>query len=395
MDQLLGLYLHIPFCKHKCDYCDFYSLENGTLWQRYIDALLLHMEDYAPCVQDYTVDTVFLGGGTPSLLPPKMIFDLIDGIYANFRVGRNAEFTMEANPATVHAATLKKYRKAGINRLSIGVQSLQDRELQALSRIHSPQQAMEAVEDARKAGFDNINLDLMYGIPEQTSESLAYTLETVMKSLAPEHISLYGLKLEEGTPLAARAKTLVLPDEDTECDMYFSSIERLASYDYHQYEISNFAKDGYVCHHNLKYWNCNEYLGLGPGAHSYLGGCRFSFKRDIAGYIDAMEDLQSKNQILDEQYDIDASERLGEYVMLHLRMTSGINCEDFAQRFGRNFEQLYAKYLRAYVAGGYMTKNGSSYALTPKGMYVSNYILSAMLDFHSEMIDGVLQGSNC
>ncbi len=398
MANRLGLYLHIPFCAAKCAYCDFYSVAGGNVCEekeRYIDTLLLQMEDYASAAAEHTVDTVFIGGGTPTTVPVKSMTELIDGVYRNFRVTKDAEFTMEANPATVTLPMLKKYRKAGVNRLSFGLQSADSGELKALSRLHTYPEFVESFRLARQAGFDNINVDLMFGIPNQTMDSLKHTLQAVCE-LDPEHISFYGLRIEEGTPFAAKKDSLVLPDEDTEFAMYEYAVQTLASYGYRQYEISNFAKKGYECRHNLRYWNCEEYLGLGPAAHSYFNGMRFSFKKDLAAYMEILEkQLPDPSDLLtDEAYHISPEERVGEYIMLQLRLNRGLDTEDFKLRFGRDFETMYEKHLKLYVDNGFMEKRGYCYAFTSKGRYVSNYILSAMLDFDSDIVSGVRDGSS-
>lgn len=394
MDKNLGLYLHIPFCRHKCDYCDFYSITNLKLCQRYTDALILHMDDYAEAAKDYTVDTVFIGGGTPSVLQKKMMIDILgDGVFKCFNVSENAEITVEVNPATADLGLLKAYQKAGVTRLSIGMQSCSNNELAALSRIHTFEDFEDCYNAARKARFDNINIDVMYGIPEQNLGSLKNTLETVIE-MRPEHISLYGLKIEDGTPFSLRASELNLPDEDAEYEMYETAIKLLSQGGYQQYEISNFALPGYECKHNLKYWNCQEYLGLGPAAHSYFGGSRFSFKKDVELYMDLMENPDSGESILNECYAISPSERVGEYVMLQLRLNAGLDTARFQDLFGLSFERMYGKYLTAFIDGGFMVHRGNCYALTTKGMYVSNYILSTMLDFDSDITEGIADGSD-
>ncbi len=394
----LGLYLHIPFCASKCAYCDFYSLAASPLCEekeRYADALLLQMEDYATAARDHLIDTVFIGGGTPTLMPVKSMTEIISGISRNFHLSRDAEFTMEANPATVTLPMLKKYRKAGVNRLSFGLQSANGDELKALSRIHSYAEFVDSFGIARQAGFDNINVDLMFGIPHQTKKSLKHTLEAVCE-LGPEHISLYGLRIEEGTPFASVKDSLPLPDEDTEFEMYQFAVQVLASYGYEQYEISNFAKRGYECRHNLRYWNCEEYLGLGPGAHSYFNGMRFSFGKDLGKYMDVLEKQlpDAADQLTDEAYHITPSERVGEYIMLQLRLNHGLDTEDFQMRFQLDFEACYEKHLKLYTENGFMEHIGSRYCFTDKGRYVSNYILSAMLDFDSDIASGIRDGSS-
>lgn len=298
---------------------------------------------------------------------------------------------MECNPATADRALLSALYKAGVNRLSIGVQSACDNELRNLTRIHTFDEAVETYQAARKAKFDNISIDLMYGIPEQTERSLALSLQSIVE-LDPEHISLYGLKIEPNTPFADNADRLLLPDEDTEYRMYETAVQYLELHGYRHYEISNFAKPGRECAHNLRYWMCEEYLGLGASAHSYSGGRRFSFKRDIASYIDALENVGSETEIIDEDYDVLPSERLGEYVMLRLRLAEGIDTVEFERRFGIQFERLFGKYLDVYTENGFMQKRGNSYSLTLKGMYVSNYILSTMLDFDEKAYGAIATG---
>ncbi len=388
----LGLYIHIPFCQSKCPYCDFYSNAGKADYRRYVDALLLHLEDYSESLKNYSVDTLYIGGGTPSILPAKLIIDLIESIADYVDVEETAEITMEANPATLTASTLKKLRKVGVNRLSIGLQSAQANELKALGRIHSFEQFRSGFLAARDAGFENISVDLMYGIPEQTPQSLAATLDTVI-ALAPEHISLYGLKIEPNTPFG-QMQNLPLPDEDTEVDMYLDAIDKLEAAGYFQYEISNFSRPGLESKHNLKYWNCEEYLGLGPGSHSYFGGTRFSFKRDTMLYIDAMEDYTRPHPIVDEKYEVTPDERIGEYVMLRLRLVEGIDTALFGEMFGVEFETLYGQYLGGYINGGFMERTDVGYALTPVGMCVSNEILSTMLSFDSNIVGGMADGTD-
>lgn len=392
-EKTLGLYVHFPYCLSKCPYCDFHSETDRTSIARYTEALSLHMEDYAPAADDYDIDTIFFGGGTPTALPVKQLLTVIDAIYDNFNVLGDAEFTIEVNPATVRKAELKKLRRAGVNRLSIGLQSANENELKALGRIHTFEEFKECFEAARAVGFDNISVDLMYGIPHQTKESFENTLNAVI-ALNPEHLSLYALKVEEGTPFAGKKDSLPLPDEDDECDMYFRAIEVLKEHGYLQYEISNFAKPGKQCVHNLRYWNCEEYLGFGPGAHSYFGGRRFAFRRHTEDYIRHMEYPGSVTDMLSEDYEIKPSERLGEYVMLRMRLNEGVDTEFFAARFGVDFEKLFGNYLTKYSQNGFLEKTERAWRFTPKGMYVSSYILSAMLDFDSEILNGIVNGTD-
>ncbi|MCL2517686.1 MAG: radical SAM family heme chaperone HemW [Oscillospiraceae bacterium] len=395
INKKLGLYIHIPFCKSKCHYCDFYSLTdyNDKFKKLYIDSLLLHMEDYARSAKPYTIDTIYIGGGTPSSLPCNDLLDLIDGIYFNFNVSADAEFTIEVNPGTADHSTFKKLFKSGVNRISFGMQSSCDNELQALARIHNFEDFENSYEAARRAGFENINIDVMFGIPEQTPSSLRTTLERIC-ALEPEHISLYGLKIEENTPFAQIIDSLNLPEEDEEVNMYFESVKYLELQGYEQYEISNFSKSGKQCLHNLKYWNCEDYLGLGPSAHSYYNGYRFSFKTDVEMYIEALKNVDQDFDIIDEYYEISVSERIGEYIMLRMRLNEGINTDKFFELFGLEFDKLYGKYMDNYKNEGYIIKKGKNYSFTVHGMYLSNYILASMLDFDEKSVSKILNGVN-
>lgn len=391
MEKKLGLYIHIPFCEHKCDYCDFYSLTKFEDYVRFVDAMLLQMEDYSAQTKDYIVDTIFIGGGTPTVLPVKRMLEIIDGIYSNFNVSPNVEFTMEANPATVNLKMLKKYRKAGVNRLSFGLQSAIDSELESLSRIHTFDEFVDSYEMAKDAGFENINVDVMYGIPGQTRHSLGYTLEQVC-DLEPKHISLYGLKIEEGTPFYNRRKKLELPDEDAEYEMYKYAIDYLSFRGYWQYEISNFSTDGYKCRHNLKYWDCQEYIGIGPAAHSYFNDRRYSYKRSVDMFMDALEYVDAGIDIIEEDYVISAEERVDEYIMLRLRLAEGINVNEFKEKFDKDFGAMFEKELKLYISNGFMEFKNGHYYFTPKGMYVSNYILSSFLSFDSDIAKNIASG---
>ncbi len=378
----LGLYLHIPFCKSKCAYCDFYSFVPGEdgVCERYVAALKKHMETYKKSCADYAPDTVFIGGGTPTALPIELLLDLIRSVKHNFSLSKGVEFTVEANPATVSLKDMRKLRRAGVNRLSMGLQSADNNELAALSRLHRRQDFEDAFNNARRAKIWNINVDVMYGIPRQTVASVMKTLNYVTR-LEPEHISFYNLKIERGTPFWQMKDRLELPGEDAEYEMYMRGVEFLASRGYKQYEISNFAKPGYQCMHNVKYWNCDEYLGLGAAAHSFFNGNRFSFCRDAERYMRALEDPGADIRITDSTEQITTKERVGEYVMLRMRLTDGISEREFFRLFGKDFEAMYGRGLAKYISGGYVEKNGDRWSFTPRGMFVSNYILSDILDF--------------
>lgn len=378
----LGLYVHVPFCRSKCAYCDFFSVvpPNAELTERYVNALILHMQSYRRGARDYAPDTVYIGGGTPTSLEPDLLIRLIRAIRHNFSLVRGAEFTVEANPATVELNTLNRLRRLGVNRLSMGLQSANNRELAALSRIHRREDFEASFRLARRARIDNINVDLMFGIPYQTRDSLMKSLRYVVR-LGPEHISLYDLILEPGTPLDRQRATLPFPNEDEEAEMYLMAVDFLAQNGYAQYEISNFARPGYQCRHNLKYWNCEEYLGFGVAAHSFFRGSRFSFVRNLDKYMNGLEIPSSAIRLTEQNDAVTPRERLGEYIMLRFRLTAGLDCREFARRFGVSFEQLYGRKMYPYVKNGFATYKDGVFALTPQGMFVSNYILSDLLDF--------------
>lgn len=377
----LGLYIHIPFCKSKCDYCDFCSFvpNNKGVVEHYTDALILQMEDWSAACRKHSVDSVYIGGGTPTYLGIKRIGRIIDAAYRNFKIERGAEFTVECNPATADYEYFAKLRRLGVNRLSIGCQSANDNELKALGRIHTYKQFVECFNDAREAGFDNISVDLMYGIPEQTEQSFVETL-TAVASLEPEHISLYALKIEESTPFHAMQDKLVLPGEEAEYRMYNHAVEYLKTRGYERYEISNFCREGAASLHNLKYWHCDEYLGLGASAHSYFEGERLATTRIVRDYIDGLEIIGTNIDIITSRDKIDSAECMDEYVMLGMRLAQGIVIKDFEERFGTSFAEKYGARLDAFVEGGFVEKDDVGYRFTSTGMFVSNYILSSVLD---------------
>lgn len=380
----LGIYIHIPFCLSKCAYCDFNSAPpaSDTVVTRYIDALIAHIESYKDVCSVYEPDTVFIGGGTPTSIPPDDLFRLIRAIKRNFRLSKKCEFSIECNPATATYSTLSRLHRMGVNRISFGLQSAHENELKALSRCHSRADFAHSFRMARDAKFDNINVDLMFGIPYQTMQSLGHTLRYVT-GLGPDHISLYDLKIEPNTPFGKNYSQIAptLPDEDTEADMYLASVDFLRKHGYRQYEISNFAKSGHACRHNLKYWNCDEYLGLGVSAHSFFNGNRFSFIADTEKYINGITVPGSKIKITEDCEKIEERERMGEYIMLRMRLASGINSSEFMRKFGFSLEELFGDKLSSLEKGGYMRIHDGNYSLTPRGMFVSNYILSDMLDF--------------
>ena len=368
----LGIYVHIPFCRSKCEYCDFYSVPGARsrdLMDRYLDAVILHIREAAQGAAGYEVDTVYFGGGTPSFFGAGGLAKIFAEIDRRFDVSRDAEVSLEANPDSVTLPMLTRLRRAGFNRISIGVQSDDDAQLKALGRPHTYRQAQQAVSLSRRAGFDNVSVDLMFGLPSQSREQWMQTLRNVI-DLKADHISCYGLKLEPGTPLYDRRDSECFPDDDAQADMYLYAVTVLAQNGYEQYEISNFAKPGFASRHNLKYWHMEEYAGFGPGAHSDFGGVRYAYVRDLDSYI-------SGRLILSESESDATLTRDYEYVMLSLRTAEGIDRRYFETTYRQRFqpmEDLFVQYERTGLAA--RTENG--WRLTPRGFLVSNSIIVAL-----------------
>ncbi len=383
-EKKLGLYIHIPFCVKKCLYCDFYSIPaaDEKLKQLYIDALMLHLDEHTLQFEPYIIDSVYFGGGTPSLLSTEQLSAIMKKIKRNYFLSKNCEITLEVNPGTVDKEKLKAIKRAGINRLSIGCQSFFDKDLKTCGRIHNVQYNIKVVDDAISVGFKNINIDIMYGLPNQTLHNVLSNIERAVK-LGATHISLYGLKVEEGTPFFAMQSQnkLPLPDEDSESDMYFVSCEMLKKYGFKHYEISNFAKPGYESIHNLKYWNCDEYVGFGPASHSFFSEKRFYYKNSVALYIKNFTENYDGPGIVDKCIDIQFGTQIAEYVMLRMRLADGVICDEFRARFGRSFESIYLNKITPFLRTGHIIKTKNGYAFSEKGMYVSNYILSRVIDF--------------
>jgi len=378
----LGIYIHIPFCRTKCAYCDFYSFipKGEDIYERYTNALIKHIEAYRDSARDHIPDSVYIGGGTPTALPMEHLIRIIKAVKRNFRLSKNTEFTVEVNPKTADQKAFSRLRRAGVNRISMGLQSAIPEELKALTRSHTREDFEECFRAARAAKINNISVDLMFGIPRQTTHSLLTSIDYLTR-LRPDHISLYDLKIEEGTPYARIAPTLSLPDEDTEFEMYSRAIELLRKRGYNQYEISNFSRPGKMSRHNLKYWNCEEYLGFGPGAYSYFNSNRFSFVRNIEAYIKGVENPQSRVKITEGLEQISGKAQLGEYIMLRLRLNDGVSMNEIARRYGVDFAALYGKKAEKYITYGYMQKSQDRLFLTTQGMFISNYILSDLLSF--------------
>lgn len=373
----LGIYVHVPFCRSKCQYCDFYSLttKDDKLLDSYIEAMCLHFKEAGQLAPDYKVDTIYFGGGTPTFFGAEGMATLLTAIRRCFDVTADAEITFEANPDSVSDRLLKRLRAEGFNRVSLGIQTDDDALLQKLGRPHNYAQAVSAVQRIRRAGFRNLSIDLMYGLPGQTLSAWEKTLKKVL-SLNPEHISCYGLKVEERTPLYQYKDVCNLPSDDAQADMYLSAVEILRTKGFRQYEISNFAKKGLVSKHNMKYWMGGEYLGFGPDASSDFGGKRFTMVRDLMAYIDG---IKHGGQVISEISEIPHRERAGEYLMTRLRTVNGINAEEYEKRYLLPFEPLEA-IMEGYAKRSYASKaiDGRWY-LTPEGFLISNTIITDLL----------------
>lgn len=376
--EKLGLYLHIPFCLRKCSYCDFYSVGyEKRQCREYLKAMVRQMEYYRAAASTYLVDTVYLGGGTPSLLPEHELSELFREIRKNFHLTPDAEITMEVNPATGGKNYFKKAAKCGVNRFSVGLQSAVPEELSAIGRVHSLEDFERTMEYIARSKVEEVGVDLIYGLPGQTLESFEKSLDYVT-ALPVTHISVYGLTLEEGTPLWEKRESLVLPDEECERTMYLRAVDRLQEAGFLQDEISNFSKEGHASRHNLKYWNCDEYLGIGAAAASFFGGRRFTFARSLSRYIEAMNGGEVRG-LFRENVICPKSECMGDYVMLRLRLRAGIPLVEFQRRYRKDFLELFGEKAEKYVGHGLAVLDGDHFALTPEGMYLSNYIISDLL----------------
>lgn len=373
----LGVYVHVPFCRSKCQYCDFYSLttKDDKLIDGYISAVCAHIRETGQLTPSYKVDTIYFGGGTPSFFGADGLATILAAIRRSFDVTSDAEITFEANPDSVSDKLLRRLRGEGFNRVSVGVQNDNDETLRRLGRPHTYAQAATAIQRIRKAGFKNVSIDLMYGLPNQTLLSWQRTLQHVL-TLNPDHVSCYALKVEEGTPMFEYKDLCNLPDDDTQADMYLTAVEMLKDRGYRQYEISNFARKGQVSRHNLKYWMGGEYVGFGPDASSDFAGKRFTVVRDLQGYISG---IRHGGQILREVQEIPPRERAGEYLMTRLRTTAGINGEEYEKQYLLPFAPLEEALERNKAHGLAAKTVDGRWQLTPKGFLVSNSIISDLL----------------
>ena len=377
MNGGMELYLHMPFCVRKCVYCDFLSFPSGAKTQRmYAKRLMEDIDVMGKRYGEIPVETIFIGGGTPSVPDSGLIVEIMEHVRHAFHVADGAEISMEANPGTVTREKLTDYRKAGINRLSFGLQSANDRELKLLGRIHTWAEFLESFTLARECGFANLNIDLMSALPGQTCESWKETLSRVT-DLDPEHISAYSLIIEEGTPFGERYGSeegrKLLPDEDSEREMYHETKRFLKDCGYERYEISNYAKPGRECRHNIGYWTGVPYLGLGLGASSYLDGCRFTVNPDMKQYLEEKPGMFADIEKLTKK---DMEE---EFFYVGLRMTAGVSLSEFERRFGISAKEVYPGLMETFVKEKAARFEGDRFVLTDYGLDVSNYIMAQFL----------------
>ena len=376
----LGIYVHIPFCVQKCKYCDFCSFAGSTdeTKAEYKNALISDISSSAEYFKNHKVDSIFFGGGTPTCLTSKDLCEILNSVFEGYNVSNDAEITLECNPATANKDDFSTLASGGFNRLSMGLQSVHDRELSALGRIHGFEDFKRTYTDARLAGFDNINLDLMYGIPMQTEESFAETLNTVV-SFEPDHISAYALKIEPGTEFYKKRDELILPNEDTEYNMYKLADAKLSDAGYEHYEISNYARSGKKSKHNLKYWSCDEYVGFGVAAHSLVGSVRYSITPSISQYITHFNvDRAVPHFEIEEKLSLAALAE--EYVMMRLRLSDGLSTDDYKKKFQAELDTKYIDRMHPFIKSGHIINKNGIYRFTADGMYVSNYIISEILD---------------
>ena len=376
MEKKLGIYIHIPFCVAKCAYCDFYSLSgHEKLMPAYQHALLHHIKEYAPQLDGYLADTVYFGGGTPSFYGSDRLISVFTALKKHGHILVEAEVTLEVNPESITKADLLRLRRAGFNRLSVGVQTTDDALLKSLGRKHTFADAEQTVSNAREAGFNNINIDLIFGLPSQTRDGWADTLGRAA-ALKTEHISCYGLKIDEGSQLYIYKDSPYLPDDDAQADMYLYAVETLSRFGFKQYEISNFARRGYESKHNLKYWMGDEYLGFGTAAHSYVGGKRFNYIADLEKYS---ENVLSGANIVALSEEITNFERASEYLMLRLRTTHGISEQEYYDIYPCSMEKSIDLF-RFYESQGWAVFSGGRWSFTPEGFLLSNTLIGELLE---------------
>ena len=374
----LSLYIHIPFCKRKCLYCDFPSWGgHESHFEKYVKSLKCELEALGKEHMGRNIDTIFIGGGTPTVLSERLLGDICESVFNNFSVNKNAEFTCEANPGTVDGRKLNEMNKMGINRLSFGVQAWQNGILESLGRIHNHEAVVKNIYEAREAGFKNINCDIMFSLPKQTMEDWLETLEKIT-SFNIEHISAYSLIVEDGTPFKKMYDEgkLSLPDEETDRQMYHIANEFLGEKGFMRYEISNFAKKGYESRHNITYWDTREYIGAGLGSHSYIDGKRFHNTYDMDKYIaygGLSENIKEDIEVLSEDV------KMEEFMFMGLRMARGIEKEEFKRRFNVTIESVYKNEIEELKGQMLLEEKNGFLFLTDQGIDISNYVFEKFI----------------
>ena len=376
---MLGLYIHVPFCAQKCYYCDFNSYKiNSNQKKEYLINIEREMKFYKGEFKDKCFDTVFFGGGTPSILTVDELKELVNNINENFNIKNDAEITIECNPGTINREKLEAMKKMGINRLSIGLQATQNYHLKSIGRIHTYEEFEKNYYDALDIGFKNINIDLMYALPNQKTQEWKDTLDKIIK-LNPSHISAYSLILEEGTKLydMYQNKEFELLDEDTDINMYNYTIDTLKRHGYNQYEISNYSKENLECKHNIIYWKCDNYLGLGPGASGFIGDTRYSNIEDICEYNKC---IMQNIRPVSEEIELTKKDKIEEFIFMGLRMNEGINIDVFKERFDTDFYDIYQEVMDKLIKRELVRFDGKNISLTQKGREISNSVFIEFLN---------------
>jgi len=371
--ESIGLYIHIPFCKHKCYYCDFNSYaQKEQIIPAYVNAVKKEIEKYSTATANYKIKTVFIGGGTPSYINSRYITDILSFCRSNLDFDPGAEISIEANPGTLDTEKLQDFKAAGINRISIGLQSCNDISLKKLGRIHDYGQFLESYNKSREVGFSNINVDLIFGMPWQSQKEWEETLEEVIR-LHPEHISCYSLNIEEDTVFGDMLKkgTLIPLEDEKDRQMYHYAVQKLKENGYNHYEISNFAREGYECRHNLVYWKTEMYIGIGAGSHSYFSGKRYNNICNVEDYINR---LSTNRDVVENIEDIGREESISEYIILGLRLTKGISFREFKSRFGEDLYVLFKNKIDSLVNRGLLIIENEGIKLTPSGLDLANQV---------------------
>lgn len=378
MKEPVSLYIHIPFCKSKCNYCDFLSFDNeNEKMEAYVEALVLEIISYKTVLEKNIIKSIFIGGGTPSVLEATYIERIMNVIHENFNIDYAAEITIECNPGSLSKEKVTTYKALGINRISLGLQAVANERLKHLGRIHTFEEFVQNFNLLREVGYDNVNVDLIFGLPNQTLKEWQDTLMQVTK-LKPEHISVYGLQVEAETPYYKQyqQKNWELPEEEEEREMYWYANQYLTKNGYEHYEISNYSKKGYLCNHNKVYWTLGSYIGLGLGAASYYNNIRMDNTRDMKEYIKAQGDLQ---EIICNKLSSSLTAQKEEFIFLGLRLMEGISKTQYYNKFNQKIEDIYDEVIRDLIKQDLLSEGNNRLMLTSKGIDISNYVLAKFI----------------